>query len=217
MPERRPDRPDAGVDVTPTDTGLIPGTRVLTPTGERAVEALAPGDLVIAVSGTAAPFQAVVALRRVAIAGQLLRIRAGALADGAPLEDLVLPGGHALLLDGTLVQAGMLLDGRGIVEEAAPQGQEAIALVLAGHDAVLAEGAAVETALPTPDDVPCAPRVAPDGALRALLDWRAEAMGWAPAGPMPGPPPAIGTRRERLAAGPLSPVAPPEWPLRPPR
>lgn len=183
---------------------------MLTPGGEVAVEALAPGSLLLAVSGSAAPFQTVVAVRRRHHDGAGVRIRAGALADGAPQEDLVLPPGLALLLDGALVDAGALVDGHGIVLEPAGAGLDLVEIVLGGHDAVLAAGAAVETASPHPDAPPCAPRRAPDGTLRALLSWRAEVMGWAPPPGLPdAAPPQVGTRRARLAASPLAPVVPP--------
>ncbi|WP_137127564.1 Hint domain-containing protein [Roseomonas sp. HF4] len=213
------DRRDAGDDVTPTlpESGLPTGTLVLTPAGERPVEALSTGDLVIAVSGTAAPFQRVADIRRVALAGPLVRIRAGALADGAPRQDLLVPAGQGLLLDGALVGAGALVDGLGIVAEATEPGREAILLLLAGHDAVLAEGAAVETGLPSPDAAPCLPRAAPGGPLLALLGWRAEAMGWSSRDATPEPAPAVGTLRERLSAFPLTPAMAPALPLRPPR
>lgn len=205
--------------MTPTlpEIGLPTGTPVLTPVGERAVETLSAGDLVIAVSGTAAPFQRVAEVRRVALDGPLVRIRAGALADGAPRQDLLLPAGQGLLLDGALVAAGALLDGLGIVAEATDPGREAFALLLAGHDAVLAGGAAVETAPPGPDATLCLPRAAPGGPLLALLGWRAEAMGWSPPEARPDPPPVVGTLRERLATFPLTPALAPALPLRPPR
>nr|WP_272877209.1 Hint domain-containing protein [Neoroseomonas eburnea] len=190
---------------------------VLTPSGPTAVEDLAPGAVVLAVSGGAAPFQTVVEVRRVRIEGPVIRIRASALTDGAPHEDLLLPPRHALLLDGTLIAAGKLVDGYGILWEAPDAPLEAIDLVLAAHDAVLAGGAAVETA-PAADAPPCAPRREPDGALRALLSWRAEVLGLAP---LPAPPAAAaalvsvaaGTLRDRLAGSPLAPVTPPAPPL----
>jgi len=200
----------------PTATGLPAGTPVLTPRGPVAVEDLRPGTLVLSVSGIAAPFQPVVALHQARHAGPLVRIRAGALADGAPDDDLLLPVGHALLVDGALVNAGELVDGHGVVAEPEAAPVTLVSLVLEAHDAVLAAGAAVETAMPDPPTATCAPRCPPDATLRALLAWRAEAMGWAtPAAPADAAP-EIGTLRERLAASPLTPAAP--WPpVKPPR
>lgn len=195
-------------------TGLPSGTLVLTPAGERPVESLQPGDLVIAVSGVAAPFQAVTGIRRGLSEGPLVRIRAGALAEGAPQLDLVLPAAHALLVDGMLVAAGALLDGWGVTAEPAAE-TELVEVVLAAHDALLAAGTAVETGRPDPGAAPCCPRGEPDGTLRALLDWRAELMGWAPAGTIPEPAPVVGTLRARLSASPFLPLQPLDLPIPP--
>uniref|UniRef100_UPI0018DF9728 Hint domain-containing protein n=1 Tax=Roseomonas rosulenta TaxID=2748667 RepID=UPI0018DF9728 len=159
--------------------GLPADTPVLTPRGPVVAGMLAPGAVVLAVSGVAAPFRPLVALERVSLATPLVRIRANALADGAPQDDLLLPPAQALLIDGALVAAGELVDGQGILAEPAMAAVDLVRLVLEAHDAVLAAGAAVETASPDPAEAPCAPRRAPDATLRALLAWRAEAMGWA--------------------------------------
>lgn len=198
---------------SPAETGLPAGTPILTPRGERPIEEIGAGTLVIAVSGSAAPFQQVQAVRRHRTATGLVRIRAGALAVGAPLEDLILAPGHGVFLNGRLVAAGALALGPGItVEAAAPC--DLFELVLAGHDAVLAAGAAVETARPEAADAPFCPRAEPDGVLRAMLAWRAEEMGWvAPAAPVE-PAPEVGSLRERLAASPFLPAIPPDPVLR---
>jgi hypothetical protein len=196
--------------------GLRPGTPVLTPRGPVAAEALAPGALVLAVSGVAAPFRELVAVDRISLAAALVRIRAGALADGAPAEDLVVPRGLALLIDGALVAAGDLVDGLGVLEEAAQAAVTLVRLTFETHDAVLAAGTAVETALPDAGAAPCAPRRTPDATLHALLAWRAEAMGWATPTPPAEAPPAVGTLRARLAASPMARIALPLT-IKPPR
>lgn len=194
---------------TSPDCGLPIGTPVLTPTGQVAVEDLAPGTLVLAISGSSAPFQAVAALRRRRSAGPLVRLRADALDDGTPQQDLLLPPGHALLLDGALVAAGELVDGHGILAEPAGEGIELVEVILAGHDAMLAAGAAVETLRPHPEAPDCAPRRAPDAALRAALSWRAERMGWASPRMAAEPDAEPGSLRERLAASALAAALPP--------
>lgn len=194
----------------PHEIGLPIGTPVLTPGGEVPVEALSPGALVIAVSGVAAPFRPLEALRRTTVPGALVRIRAGALAEGCPRHDLLLPPGHALLLDGRLVAAGALLGGPGARLEQTVGLQDTIALVLGSHDAVLAAGVAVETALPDAAAPPCAPRGGMDAPLRALLGWRAEAMGWLPPVPEPEELPCASLRDELLTfAFPRALPAPP--------
>lgn len=168
-------------------------------------EALQPGMLVLAVSGAASPFRNLAAVRRSWGAGPAIRIRAGALDDGTPQQDLLLPAAHGVLLDGALIAAGALVDGYGILAEPGEAPLALVELVLHGHDAVLAAGCAVETIPPAPDAPDCAPRRDPDGALRALLSWRAERMGWA----APAPEAAAGEPedfRESLIDSPLSPV-----------
>jgi hypothetical protein len=198
------------VTIAPTAIGLTHGTPILTPRGPVAVEALQPGMLVLAVSGSAAPFQPVVAVEHHHHAGPMVRIRTGALADSAPEGDLLLPPGHAVLIDGALVMAGDLVDGHGVVTEPAGAPVPLVRLLLEAHDAVLAAGTAVETAAPDLAAAPCAPRVAPDATLRALLAWRAEAMGWAAPAADTALPPEVGTLRARLSASPLTPSV--EWP-----
>nr|WP_246522433.1 Hint domain-containing protein [Neoroseomonas terrae] len=190
------------------DCGLPIGTPVLTPTGHVPVEQLTPGAVVLAISGAAAPFQQVMTVQRRRWAGPLVRVLADALEDGTPQEDLLLPPAHAMLLDGALVAAGDLVDRHGIRLLPASEPIDLVQIMLAGHDVVLARGAAVETMRPHPDAPDCAPRRPPDGTLRALLSWRAERLGWAVPEPME-PMPEVGTLRDRLDASPLAAALPP--------
>lgn len=194
-----------------SECGLPIGSQVLTPSGPVAVETLAPGAIVLAVSGIAAPFQPVVAVRRFRTAAALVRLRAESLDEGAPQEDLLLPAGHALLIQGRLIAAGALVDGHGIIAEPAGMAVELVAVTLVAHDALLVAGAAVESARPDADAPDCAPRGAPDGILRASLSFRAEQMGWA--APMVSESePEIGSLRDWLEASPLAaalPLVPP--------
>lgn len=183
----------------PVFRGLVAGTPILTPNGPVAAEALRPGMLVIAVSGAAAPFRPVAAVRRGLLPRPAIRIRADALDDGTPQEDLLLPPGQALLLDGALIAAADLVDGHGILAEPDGPPLPLVEIVLDGHDAILAAGAAVETSPAGPDSPACAPRRAPDAPLRAALAWRAERMGWAAACD-PSPPAEPGSLDERLTS-----------------
>ncbi len=204
------------VTTDPQGIGLPHGTPILTPRGPVPVEALQPGMMVLAVSGAAAPFQPVVAVEHGRHEGAMIRIRAGALADGAPADDLLLPPGQALLIDGALVALAELVDGHGIVLEPEGGPRPIVRIALEAHDAVLAAGAAVETASADPAAPPCAPRAAPDATLRALLAWRAETMGWATPAAAPETQPEVGTLRARLSATALAPAAP-LAPIKPPR
>lgn len=200
---------------TASECGLPVGTMVLTPTGHVPVETLIPGVTLLAISGSSAPFQGVVAVRRFLWNGPMVRIRAEALDDGAPMEDLRLPAGHGVLMEGTLIAAGLLVDGVGVVAEPAGEPVELVQVVLGGHDAILAAGAAVEVAPPHPDAPDCAPRRVPDAALRAMLSWRAEHMGWAKRQAAVDSP-QVGTLRDRLEASPFTAAMPWVPPLRDP-
>ncbi len=130
------------------------GTRILTDRGEVAVEALRAGDLVATLADPASPFAPVLWIghRKVRLAGHAhardlapIRIRAGALAENTPHRDLLVSPDHGLLLDGALVPARLLVNGRTIVAEHGLAEVTYYHIELARHDAVLAEGAAAES------------------------------------------------------------------------
>ncbi len=138
---------------------LAEGTRVLTARGEVAVEALREGDLVATLlgGGEGAGLSPVRWLGHRALdlrahpdpaAVWPVRIRAGALGEGRPRRDLVVSPGHALFLDGVLVQAARLLNGHSVVQE--PWEHVTYWHVeLERHDVLLAEGVPTESYLDT--------------------------------------------------------------------
>jgi hypothetical protein len=148
---------------------------ILTASGERPAEALAPGEMLVTLSGRGAPLKPIRALRRGA--GPAIRLRAGALGPMLPLRDLVLGAGQWLRCEAMLLPAG-LLEGAapGLVAEAAGM---LIAIELEAHDLVVAEGTPL-AALPLPQPSPPEPGLL--GALRASLARRAT--------PAPAPHPA---------------------------
>jgi len=186
------------------------GTLIRTALGEVPVEQLAIGDLVMLVSGEA---QAIRWIGRRRFDGRFIagkravlpiRIAAGALADGVPVRDLWLSPGHALAIDGVLVQVEHLVNGATIVQAPSVEQVEYFNIEFDAHQVILAEGAPVESyvdcdnrlkfanaaqyALLYPeDDRPrwqfCAPRLqcgaAELTAIRAALLRRAEALGHA--------------------------------------
>ncbi len=127
------------------------GTRILTPSGERPVEDLAPGDEVVARHAGIARLKwigrqnyAARFLRR-DTALLPVRILPGALGEGLPRRELVVSPGHSVLLGEVLVLARDLVNGVTILQDSAPDLIEYYALELEAHDCVLAEGVFAET------------------------------------------------------------------------
>ena len=140
-----------GTDITVTCFGA--GTRIAIPSGEAAVEDLRIGDPVRLADGGTAPVRWIgrqTVSRRFADPLRVLpiRIRAGALAAGVPARDLLLSPGHALLIDGMLVQAGALVNGTSVVRVAdMPETFCYYHVELDAHALLLAEGAVAESYL----------------------------------------------------------------------
>ncbi|MBR0682349.1 hypothetical protein GXW74_17795 [Roseomonas eburnea] len=136
-------------------TCFAEGTRIMTARGEVPVETLRAGDLVLAVHGGASLQPLVwVGHTRVELARQRdrgkvapVRIRAGALGPGVPVRDLRVSPEHALFLDGQLVPAGLLVNGRTILREIWCPNVTYYHLELASHGLVVADGAVAETYL----------------------------------------------------------------------
>jgi hypothetical protein len=80
-----------------------------------------------------------------------VRVSRSALADNVPNTDLYLSPGHCLFIDGALIPVEHLVNGTSIAR-AVPEGMtdiEYFHIELETHDAILAEGAPVETLLVT--------------------------------------------------------------------
>ena len=129
------------------------GTLIATPSGEVAVERLAPGDRVLAADGRTV---AVLWIGRQTLSRiftpeerfRPVRIRAGALGPNVPHADLVVTADHALLVGDVLVNAGALVNDTSIVRVPMAELSERVTyfhVETEAHDLVLANGAVAET------------------------------------------------------------------------
>jgi len=155
-PETTPITPFGGgtsTQITLAPACFAAGTRIATPTGEVAVEALSVGDLV-RIRGGAAPVVWIghrhVDCRRHPAPNSVwpVRIAPHAFAPNRPSRPLYLSPDHAVFADGVLVPIRCLIDGAGIVHEA----RDTVSywhVELARHDALLAEGLPCESFLDT--------------------------------------------------------------------
>ncbi len=169
---------------------FVAGTLIATPSGQRAVESLVPGDLVLAADGRAMPVRWVGRSTANRAEGKPLLdlpiiVRAGAFGENLPARDLGLSAGHAILLDGVLVNAAALVNGTSVVRDwSAPETYTYYHLELDTHAVILAEGLEVESFLGGAEDRSFdnwAERVAP-GATEELPHPRAFSARQVPAG-----------------------------------
>ena len=130
---------------------FMPGTMILTPSGEVAVETLKIGDLVLTHDGRSEPVRwmgrhTVSTVFADKLKTLPVRIKAGALDENVPSRDLLVSPGHAILVDGALVQAAALINGSSIVQEAdVPQVFTYHHVELADHSLIVAENTPAET------------------------------------------------------------------------
>jgi hypothetical protein len=130
---------------------VLRGTHVLTPRGEVKVEDLAIGDLVNTIDGTAKPIKWIGHRSHGSDATDMLpiKIARSALGHLVPHADLFVSPLHALYIDGILVPARTLVNGRSIVH-CTPADFDTVDyfhVELEGHDVMFTEGAPTETLL----------------------------------------------------------------------
>ena len=103
--------------------------------------------MLLAVTPGIAPFQRVIGIRQLPYRGPLLRVRPGVLGNMAPIEDLLLLPDQGVVFQGRAYRVADLADGVAIQQEEAPPDFSAIDILLAGHAAIMVQGAALEAGL----------------------------------------------------------------------
>jgi hypothetical protein len=134
---------------------FLKGTMIRTVHGDKKIEDLLVGDPIPTVFGGEAPIKSITRRRF----GMAVRIARSALGSDLPNKDLYVSSPHALLIDGTLVAAGNLLNGTTIIEPLDFDDFESFDIVLEQHNVIYANGAPCETLLGSGEQ-PCAPRLA---------------------------------------------------------
>ncbi|PTM86479.1 Hint domain-containing protein [Mycoplana dimorpha] len=130
---------------------FLPGTSILTSKGEVPIEDIRAGDLVQTIDGGVKPVRWV-GHRAYKRSGPTwhpniapIRIVRHCLDGQTPHRDLYISIGHALYMDGALIEARYLLNGRTIAPTAPNGTIEYFNILLDSHDVIFAEGVPVET------------------------------------------------------------------------
>ncbi len=133
----------------------VRGTHIATPAGERRVEELAAGELILTASGAARAIKWIghrhipmISHRRKERAGPV-RIQKDAFAPGVPHCDLLVSPDHAILADGALICARQLINGSTIRRDLDLDSVDYFHVELVAHDILIAEGLEAESYLDT--------------------------------------------------------------------
>jgi hypothetical protein len=133
---------------------FLKGTQILTAQGERSIEDLRIGDLILTVSGEAKPIKWIACMRfdrgdqaSWDDAVVPVKIARGAFNGDLPHSDLYVSPGHRVLINGLLISAGDLVNGISITRLKSTNSEvlEYLHIELESHDVVLANGAPAET------------------------------------------------------------------------
>ena len=134
------------------------GTHILTATGERAIESLLQGDIVLTLSDGELKAQPVmwVGRRRIDLTAHPrpetvapVRVQRGAFADNMPHTDLLVSPDHAIFVDGKLICARQLINGTSISQEKGRTSVDYFHVELDAHAILVAEGLPAESYLDT--------------------------------------------------------------------
>jgi len=135
-------------------TCFLTGTAIRTPEGDVAVENLREGDSVVTLVDGQEVAQPVVwvGTRRVNAHSNRsypVRIRANAFADGVPVRDLLVTPEHCIFVDGVMIPARMLVNGRSIVQDKTQAEFSVYHVETARHSVIVAENLPTESYLDT--------------------------------------------------------------------
>lgn len=140
---------------------FVRGTRLMTPSGEVAIEDLKIGDLLVTESGAVRPIRWIgrMSFERGAAGAwadevRPVRVACDALGAGSPHRDLYVSRAHMIHLNGLLVPVGDLINGRTIKYADVETDQlEYFHVEFETHDVVVAEGAPCESLRLAPQHV----------------------------------------------------------------
>lgn len=134
---------------------FVLGTMIRTPSGDRPVETLAPGDPVVTASGAVRPIRWV-GHRHLDLfrhpnpdRARPIRIHAHAFGPDQPIRDLYVSPGHRVLCGSVLVPAELLVNGATVTRETASGTVTYFHIELDSHDLLLSENLASESYLDT--------------------------------------------------------------------
>lgn len=141
------------LDTAPLEVCFAPGTLIATPDGERAVEVLRVGDIVLTADGREVPVRWIgrqTVLKRFGPAERRrpVCLRAGSLGPDLPHTDLTVTADHAILLDGVLCNASALVNGDSVTRIPhgdLPERMTYYHVETEAHDVILANGVPAET------------------------------------------------------------------------
>jgi hypothetical protein len=132
---------------------FVAGTLITSATGDRAVEGLEIGDLIITQDGRRVPVKWIgrqTVSTRFGPAERLMPVRfaAGSLGEGLPHTDLTVTADHGMLVEGVICHAGALVNGTTITRVPLTEmGEQYVVyhIETEAHEIILANGAPAET------------------------------------------------------------------------
>ncbi|MGI3186019.1 Hint domain-containing protein [Nioella aestuarii] len=134
-------------------TCFLAGSLISTIDGEKPVESLSIGDLIVSQNGSLTPVKWIgrqSVSTRFGPAERLMPVRfaAGSLGDGLPHSDLTVTADHGMLVDGVICHAGALVNGTTITQVPLAEMGETYTVYhieTDAHEIILANGASAET------------------------------------------------------------------------